>query len=102
MQLGSTCPRFDEYGNLYRYSVDVQAALCNYYAAVIRLCRYSVESSRKPGTNILFVPYNSGFPTIQAANAPWQLFKGVWKLSIFLLRRSSVHTNKTLKVFLKK
>ena len=46
MRLGRTCHRLKEYSQLYSSSNDVQRALCNYYAAVVRVCQYSTESSR--------------------------------------------------------
>ena len=78
MKLGSTCPRFDKYGALYPDSAEVQTALCNYYAIIIRLCRYSIESSRKSGTWPRFV---SAIPSIregETSNATWQLPRGFW------------------------
>ena len=50
MKLGLTCPRFTEFGYLYPASARLQNALCEYYGAVIRLCKHSTVSCGKPGT----------------------------------------------------
>ena len=49
MKLGRTCPRFAEFSYLYPTSVRLQKALCEYYAAVVRLCKHATVSREKPG-----------------------------------------------------
>ena len=49
MKLGCTCPQFTEFSYLYPTSIRLQKALCEYYAAVVRLCKHSTVSSGKPG-----------------------------------------------------
>ena len=48
MQLGRTCPRFAEFGTLYKISVGLQTSLCEYYSVVVRLCKSAIEFARKP------------------------------------------------------
>lgn len=54
MNLGRQCPRIHGLASLYP-SPGLQKALCNYYAAVIRLCKHVTESLRKPGIYIYTV-----------------------------------------------
>lgn len=49
MKLGKSCPRYAEFSALYPSSARLRKALCDYYAAIIRLCKYSVEFLRRPG-----------------------------------------------------
>ena len=48
MNLGRQCPRIRELGSLYP-TVGLRKALCDYYAAIVRLCKHSTQSLRKPG-----------------------------------------------------
>jgi hypothetical protein len=41
-----------EYQTLYADSERLQAALCNYYAAVVRLCQKAVEVSQRQGGHL--------------------------------------------------
>ena len=57
MNLGRQCPRIRELGSLYP-SIGLRKALCNYYAAIIRLCKYSTQSLRKPGKYTCYLSAN--------------------------------------------
>jgi len=48
MSFAASCPRFAEYQALYPNSVELQAALCNFHAAVIRCCKHAVEVTQRP------------------------------------------------------
>ena len=54
MDLGRQCPRIRELGSLYP-SIGLRKALCDYYAAIIRLCKHVTQSLRKPGKYICYV-----------------------------------------------
>ena len=43
MNIGRTSPRFNDFGVLYSGSVRLQKALCDYYAAVIRVCKQALD-----------------------------------------------------------
>ncbi|PHH92270.1 hypothetical protein CDD83_8195 [Cordyceps sp. RAO-2017] len=43
MGFNKHCPRFSEYQSLYPGSVRLQAALCDFHAAIIRCCKHAVE-----------------------------------------------------------
>lgn len=58
MNLGQQCPRVHELGSLYP-TQGLQKALCNYYAAIIRLCKHSTQSLRKPGIHVCCSSSNS-------------------------------------------
>ncbi|KAL9122028.1 MAG: hypothetical protein Q9187_001420 [Circinaria calcarea] len=65
MSIGSTCPRFTEFGLLYPSSVGLQKALCDYYAVIIQLCKRAIEFSRRPGLSqfatTLLSPFEAQF-----------------------------------------
>lgn len=61
MNIGRQCPRVHELGSLYP-TKGLQKALCNYYAAIIRLCKHSTQSLRKPG--IYICCSSSNFSTV--------------------------------------
>lgn len=48
MNLGRQCPRIRELSSLYP-TIGLRKALCDYYAAIIRLCKHSTQYLRKPG-----------------------------------------------------
>lgn len=54
MNLGRQCPRIRELGSLYP-SIGLRNALCDYYAAIIQLCKYSTQSLRKPGKYLRYL-----------------------------------------------
>jgi len=49
MNMHSNCPRYIEYQTLYAGSERLQAALCNYYATVVRLCQKAIEVGQRQG-----------------------------------------------------
>ncbi|KAL9122299.1 MAG: hypothetical protein Q9187_001147 [Circinaria calcarea] len=61
MNIGSTCPRFTQFGLLYPSSIGLQRALCDYYAIIIQLCKRSIEFSRKPGLSQFATTFLSPF-----------------------------------------
>lgn len=48
MNIGRTCPRYQDFGFLYPKSTGLQKALCEYFVVVIELCRQAVLFIRKP------------------------------------------------------
>ncbi|KAI4231759.1 MAG: hypothetical protein LQ349_005400, partial [Xanthoria aureola] len=55
MNLGRQCPRISTLGSLYP-SVGLQRALCDYYAAIVRLCKHIVQFLRKPAYTRILQP----------------------------------------------
>jgi hypothetical protein len=49
MNVHNTCPRYMEYQTLYAGSKGLQAALCNYYATIVRLCQKAIEVGQRQG-----------------------------------------------------
>jgi hypothetical protein len=47
MSIGRRCPTLQKFGILYPTSTDLQAALCEYYAVVIRFCAKVIEISQQ-------------------------------------------------------
>ena len=48
MNIGRTCPRYEDFGLLYPTSARLQKALCEYFIEVVKLCRHTVLFTRKP------------------------------------------------------
>ena len=48
MEIGRMCPPYQSFGALYPGCVELQKALCEYYALVVRLCTKIVTELRKP------------------------------------------------------
>lgn len=65
MEIGKTCPRYQQFGQLYPGCTGLQRELCEYYATIVRLCIKIVESCRRaPVSQILssvFNPFESEF-----------------------------------------
>lgn len=61
MNLGRQCPRIRELGSLYP-SKRLQKALCDYYAAIIRLCKHSTQHLQKSGVH-------TSFPSLSASSS---------------------------------
>lgn len=51
MNLGRRSPRINVLSSLYP-SERLQTALCDYYAAIVRLCKHTIQYLRKPGVYI--------------------------------------------------
>lgn len=77
MTIGKSCPTYQQFGLLYPGCVDLQRALCDYYAAVVQLCIKIIEVSRRTTIthtlSSIFIPFESEFRTFldhlgQAAN----------------------------------
>ncbi|KAF6787047.1 ankyrin repeat-containing protein [Colletotrichum sojae] len=48
MQLAKDCPRFAEYQALFPNSAEVQKAICDFNASIIRCCKHMVEAVQRP------------------------------------------------------
>ncbi|CAG8172663.1 unnamed protein product [Penicillium salamii] len=48
MEVGKSCPTYQQFGQLYPGCVKLQSALCGYYAVIVCLCIKIVEVSRRP------------------------------------------------------
>jgi hypothetical protein len=48
MNIGRTCPRYQDFGFLYPKSTGLQKALCEYFVVVVELCKQAVLFIRKP------------------------------------------------------
>jgi ankyrin repeat domain-containing protein 50 len=69
MDIGRTCPQYQEFGTLFAESKALQRALCEYFAAVIDLCKHIVLFSRKQfiaQLPKLVLPFDVTFSDIQA------------------------------------
>ncbi|CRK18087.1 hypothetical protein BN1723_011489 [Verticillium longisporum] len=48
MAFSRQCPRFAEYQALYPGSTQLQKALCDFHASIIRCCKHAVEAIQRP------------------------------------------------------
>ncbi|CAG8399790.1 unnamed protein product [Penicillium salamii] len=48
MEIGKSCPAYQQFGQLYPGCVKLQRALCGYYAIIVALCIKIIEVSRRP------------------------------------------------------
>jgi hypothetical protein len=48
MNVGRSCPRYQEFGFIYPKSIRRQKALCEYFVVVVELCKQAVLFIRKP------------------------------------------------------
>ncbi|CAG8929642.1 unnamed protein product [Penicillium salamii] len=48
MEVGKSCPTYQQFGQLYPGCVKLQSALCGYYAVIVCLCTKIIEVSRRP------------------------------------------------------
>lgn len=71
MQIRTLCPYYSQYSILYKDSARVQRVLCDYFAAVIRLCKKVVEFSQISGASrfasLLINTFEREFGPSQAA-----------------------------------
>ncbi|KAI9786684.1 MAG: hypothetical protein M1839_006235 [Geoglossum umbratile] len=69
MNVHNTCPRYMEYQTLYAGSKKLQAALCNYYATIVRLCQKAIEVGQRHGlqqfTIALWRPFETEFGSLE-------------------------------------
>ncbi|KAJ5717688.1 hypothetical protein N7488_003334 [Penicillium malachiteum] len=65
MEIGKACPTYKKFGQLYPDYVDLQRALCDYFAIIVRLCIKIIEVSRRPlitqSLSSIFNPFESDF-----------------------------------------
>ncbi|OJJ45045.1 hypothetical protein ASPZODRAFT_17959 [Penicilliopsis zonata CBS 506.65] len=47
MRIGKSCPTYQQFGQLYPGCIDLQRALCDYFAIIIQLCIKIIEVSRR-------------------------------------------------------
>ncbi|KAI9765660.1 MAG: hypothetical protein M1840_007217 [Geoglossum simile] len=70
MNIRNNCPRYMEYQALYTDSERLQAALCNYYATIVRLCQKAIEVGQRQGlqqlTVVLWRPFETEFGSFEA------------------------------------
>lgn len=48
MNIGRTCPRYEDFGRLYPKSTGLQKALCQYFVVIVQMCKRAVLFTRKP------------------------------------------------------
>jgi NACHT domain len=69
MTVGRSCPTYKQFGLLYPNRIDLQTALCEYFAIVIRLCMKIMEISRRSGIvhvlSPIFNPFEIDFKSYQ-------------------------------------
>ncbi|KAJ5540017.1 hypothetical protein N7513_008349 [Penicillium frequentans] len=65
MFIGKICPTFQEFGKLYPGCLNLQSALCEYYAIIIRLCTKIIIITRRPAfanyISSIVMPFASEF-----------------------------------------
>jgi Cdc6-like AAA superfamily ATPase len=65
MQIGKTCPKYQQFGQLYPGCVGLQRELCKYYATIVHLCIKVVEICQRPTVlqifSSVFNPFESEF-----------------------------------------
>lgn len=65
MAVGQRCPTLQKFGLLYPTSIDLQAALCEYYAIVVRFCAKVIEVSQRSNMlqtlSSVFQPFETEF-----------------------------------------
>ena len=69
MEVGKSCPQYQEYGTLFTESKGLQKQLCLYFTAVIDLCREIILFSRKSlaaQLPKLLLPFDVTFSSIKA------------------------------------
>ncbi|EXJ91683.1 hypothetical protein A1O3_00233 [Capronia epimyces CBS 606.96] len=69
MNIGRTCPRFQEFGSLYPRSQSLQRALCEYFIVVVELCMRAVLFIKKPFlsqiSSAILAPFHSEFGSFE-------------------------------------
>lgn len=68
MDIGRSCPTFRSFGDLFPESAGLQAALCEYFATVVRLCIKIIQESHASRTNPIFralIPLDATFRPYQ-------------------------------------
>ena len=70
MNLSRSCPTYQQFGLLYRDSTNLQSALCEYYAVIIRLCSKIVHVKERTGLeqvlSSIFNPFEYEFKSYHA------------------------------------
>lgn len=65
MEIGRSCPTYQQFGQLYPGCIGLQRDLCEYYAAIVQLCTKIIEVSRRPPItqtlSSIFNPFESDF-----------------------------------------
>ncbi|KAI2763075.1 hypothetical protein DTO006G1_2214 [Penicillium roqueforti] len=65
MEIGRSCPTYQQFGQLYPGCISLQRELCEYYAAIVQLCTKIIEVSRRPPItqtlSSIFNPFESDF-----------------------------------------
>lgn len=61
MAIGKFCPIYEQFGQLFADSKDLQRALCEYYAVVIRLCTQVMKISQRRSVAHFFSPITTSF-----------------------------------------
>ncbi|CAG8143572.1 unnamed protein product [Penicillium olsonii] len=68
MEVGRSCPTYQQFGHLYPDHIGLQRELCEYYAAIVQLCTKVIEVSRRPlltqTISSIFNPFESDFKTV--------------------------------------
>lgn len=68
MDIGRSCPAYKSFGELFPDSLDLQTALCEYFATIIKLCMKIIQQLHTPATSLLlraFVPFDATFKPYQ-------------------------------------
>ncbi|KAJ5801264.1 uncharacterized protein N7518_003332 [Penicillium psychrosexuale] len=65
MEIGRSCPTYQQFGQLHPGCIGLQRELCEYYAAIVQLCTKIIEVSRRPPItqtlSSIFNPFESDF-----------------------------------------
>ncbi|KAF5700342.1 nacht domain-containing protein [Fusarium mundagurra] len=90
MELGSICPRFEQYQALFPASERLQEALCTFNACIIQCCRRVIAMPKSSsGWTSPLNPLNPSF---------WQSFQQVFESDLQKLRDHSKNVNKEIRL----
>ncbi|RBR10780.1 uncharacterized protein FIESC28_09311 [Fusarium coffeatum] len=90
MNLGTVCPRFDQYQALFPTSTRLQEALCNFNASIIRCCQRVIQMPK--GSSGWTSPLNPLNPTF------WQSFQQSFEPNLKELRDNSKNVEKEIRL----
>lgn len=90
MNLGTICPRFEQYQALFPNSERLQVALCNFNASIIRCCQHVIAMPKSSsGWSSPLNPLNASF---------WQSFQQAFESDLQELRGYSKNVKEEIRL----
>ncbi|KAH7226708.1 hypothetical protein BKA60DRAFT_659394 [Fusarium oxysporum] len=90
MNLGTICPRFEQYQALFPNSERLQTALCNFNASIIRCCQHVIDMPKSgSGWTSPLNPLNASF---------WQSFQQAFESNLQELRDYSKNVKEEIRL----